>query len=283
MTTPGSIYQAKNKKTGKLYIGQTQDTKERNGVPYRYGMIGRWSDHLSSAFRGAKTPLAKAILEHGADEFDLTILEDNITSERLDEREAHWIEQTNSVVPFGYNVMKHSRCKHRKATTLAQHYLADTIKVRISSVNRNGALRLVHVYLDRQDNPSVRLVFGQGKTATYEEAVAEAEAFAAVFAEHGIDVVEEVADDPLRKYHDKIEPLRILSVESVRIADFNELIALYAKHSEGVLRICFGGKNINKKNAYKTATEVKNLIIKMHPSAIQKDTSEFATGGCSSR
>jgi hypothetical protein len=279
--TRGSIYQAKSKASGKCYIGQTQDTKEREGKPYRYGASGRWSDHVSSAYRGAKTPLAQAILEFGADDFELTTLEVDISEEMLDEREAHWIATRKTTVPDGFNVMRHARCKHRTDSTLADHYLPTTTKVRITSVKRGGSNKLVYVYLDQNTGEPVRLVFGQGASASYAEALLEAQEFATIFATSGIEVYEEESEDPLRKYREKVESIRSNKVERIRIAKFNHLVALHIKHNEGTLRICFGGKTIPLKDAYKTAKQVKDLLMETHTGAIlQDDVSESATGDC---
>lgn len=278
----GSIYQAKNKITNKAYIGQTQDFKERDGKPYRYGVSGRWSDHVSSAFRGAKTPLAQAILEHGSENFELTALESGVLDERLDEREAHWIATNKTNVPQGYNVMRHARCKHREHTTIADHYLPTTVSVRLTSVKRQGVNRLVYLYLDQEKGDPVRLVFGQAKTAKYEDALLEAQEFATIFAEEGVEVLEEEADDPLRKYQAKIDTLRTATLEKIRIAKFNDLVALHIKSSEGTLRMCFGGKKIKLEDAYETAIAVKDKILEMHTENVllEDDISKSATGGC---
>lgn len=282
-STQGSIYQAKSKTTGKVYIGQTQDTKCRDGKPYKYGMMGRWSDHVSSAHRGAKTPLAQAILEHGADDFELTAIEADVPDSKLDEREAHWIAQYKATVPNGYNVMKHSRCKHRETSSIAEHYIKTTTKVRLSTIKRKGVPKLVYVYLDQRDAPAARIVFGQGADATYTQALEEAHEFAACFAEKGLDVFEEDTEDDLRKYREKIDSLDDKNIEKIRIAKFNELVALYIKHDEGTLRICFGGKKVSFEDACKTANAVKDAIVEAHNTEniiIQDDVSRSATGGC---
>jgi hypothetical protein len=277
----GSIYKAKNKTSGKEYIGQTQNTKTRDEKPYRYGISGRWSDHVSSAFRGAKTPLAKAILEFGADDFELTCLEKDLPENTLDEREAHWIATLNTIIPHGYNVMRHSRCKHREHTTLAEHYLPTTNKVRITSIKSGGAPKIIYVYLDQKKADPVRITFGQSATCDYAKALEEAKDFAARFAEEGIDIVEEIADDPLRKYREKIEETRTLEVKSLRIAKFNSLVALYIKHKDGMMRMCFGGKTVKHEDAYKTAKLIKDSILEIHATASFEDSlSMSATGDC---
>jgi hypothetical protein len=280
----GSIYQAKSKTSGKSYVGQTQDLKNREGKPYKYGLAGRWSDHVSSAFRGAKTPLATAILEHGAEDFELICLEAGVNTCRLDEREAHWMTAIGSVVPAGYNVMRHARCKHRVDTTLAQHYLATTAKIRISPIKQKGEYKLVYVILEQKDAADVRLVFGQGEDATFQEAVEEAEEFATVFALEGIDVDQEQPDDPLRKYRAVIISYRGKTVERLRLAKFNSLVALHIKTSETTRRMCFGGKTICLGDAYKTAMAVKNALEKeCNVEVFINDLSESATGDCVSR
>ena len=267
----GSIYQAKNKTTKKAYIGQTQDTKTKEDKHYKYGIAGRWSDHVSSAFRGSKTPLADAILSYGADDFELTCLESDVPEERLDEREAHWISLRGTTVPNGYNVMRHARCKHREQTTIAEHYLPTTVKVRLSPVNAKGQPKLVYVYLDQFKEEPVRLVFGQGKGESYETALEEAQTFAAIFAENGIDVFEETANDSLRKYLEKIEQFRDKSIERIRIANFNQLVALYVKTADETTRICFGGKQITPDNAYKTALAIKDKLIATRTNTLVQD------------
>ena len=267
----GSIYQAKNKTTNKIYVGQTQDTKTKDNKQYKYGVVGRWSDHVSSALRGSNTPLAVAIQELGADDFELTCLETGIQEERLDEREAHWISVKHSVVPDGYNVMRHSRCKHREQTTIAEHYLPTTAKVRLCPVNANGAPKLVYVYLDQIEENPVRFAFGQTSDSTYEMALREAQEFATIFAENGIEVFEEVADDPHRKYVEKIEQFRGKSIERIRIANFNHLVALHIKTTDGTIRICFGGKKIKQDDAYRTALAIKEKLMETHTNILVQD------------
>lgn len=277
----GSIYKAKSKTSGKEYVGQTQDTKTRDTKPYKYGIIGRWSDHVSSAFRGAKTPLAKAIMEFGADDFELTCLEKDLPENTLDEREAHWIATLNTITPHGYNVMLHSRCKHREHTTLAEHYIPTTNKVRITSIKSGGVPKIVYVYLDQKSANTVRITFGQGAKSDYATALEEAKNFVARFAEEGIDIMEESAEDPLRKYREKIEEMGTLDVKSLRIAKFNSLVALYIKHKDGMIRMCFGGKTITQEDAYKTAKLIKDTILEIHANASFEDSlSRSATGDC---
>jgi hypothetical protein len=61
------------------------------------------------------------------------------------------------------------------------------------------------------------------------------------------------------------------SVSHIRIAKFNNLVALYAKHKNGTLRICFGGKTIKQEDAYKTALELKEAIIQNKSDIVFQD------------
>jgi hypothetical protein len=280
----GSIYQAKSKSSGKVYVGQTQSFKVKNAAPYRYGVMGRWSDHVSSAMRGATAPLAEAIRTLGADDFEVTPLETDVAHERLDEREAYWIATLNTVAPNGYNVMRHARCKHRTDSTLSQAYLPTTHLVRVCVIRRHGAPRLVYVYLEQTDESVVRLVFGQAADSTFERAMEEAQEFATVFVEAGIEVAEEEEEDPLRKYRVALSAFCGNPVSRVRIAPFNHLVALHITTAEGTKRMCFGGKTISLENAYKTAVAVVSALGELTTiTFVQDDISRSATGGCSSR
>ena len=283
-SSSGKIYQAKHITSGKVYVGQTQDFKVKEGVPYRYGVMGRWSDHVSSAMRGCTTPLADAIRTAGPDDFEVTVLESDVPENRLDEREAVWIATKSSMVPDGFNVMRHARCKHRSASTLSSVYLPTTQKVRVCAVRRSGALKLVYVYLEQTDDTNVRLVFGQAADTTYEQAMLEAQEFATAFVEAGIEVVEEEGDDPLRKYRDALSAYRGQTVSRVRIAPFNHLVAVHITGSKGTKRMCFGGKTVPVEDAYKTALAVVNALGELCTiRLLQDDLSRSATGGCSSR
>jgi hypothetical protein len=129
----GLIYEITSTQTQKKYIGQTQYYKYKNDKPYNYGLSGRWNDHISSS-KKTKTPLSLEIKNYGKCNFELKILEENIAENLLDEREAFWIKKMNCVFPNGLNKMKHSRCKHRKETSLQNFYTQTTQKVVIKII-----------------------------------------------------------------------------------------------------------------------------------------------------
>lgn len=85
------IYIHKNKVNGKVYIGQTCETLARRA---RGGYGYKGCPHFYNA-----------IQEYGWDNFEHLILEENLTSNEADIREAFWIEAFNSTNPEkGYNI-----------------------------------------------------------------------------------------------------------------------------------------------------------------------------------
>lgn len=85
------IYCHRNKINGKLYIGQTKSTLIRRTRKDGSGYEG------SSYFWNA-------IQKYGWDNFESTILEENISDELIDEREKYWIHFFETTKPeYGYN------------------------------------------------------------------------------------------------------------------------------------------------------------------------------------
>lgn len=100
----GLIYMRTSPSGGK-YIGQTK-FKEND----------RWKDHCHDAFspkaKSYNTVLSHAIRKYGKDSFKLTILEDNILDEKLDEREKYWIDYYKTYYKdnkHGYNMTRGGR------------------------------------------------------------------------------------------------------------------------------------------------------------------------------
>jgi len=80
------IYEIKNRKNGKSYIGQHS------------------SDELGKYWGSGKL-IKRAINKHGLENFDRYILERCSTREELNERERYWIEEKDSI-NTGYNLSK---------------------------------------------------------------------------------------------------------------------------------------------------------------------------------
>jgi group I intron endonuclease len=251
----GSIYKLTCVPTGLAYIGQTCDIKYRGNKPYNYGPSGRWSDHVSNAKR-SKTALSKAILEHGRDKFTVEVLETDIL-ERLDELEAKWIERLNTVVPNGYNVMVHSREKHRLESTLANHYSHLTNSATIRPICRNGIQSLVYVVLHMKDGTSQRLCFGQDGKKTFEQVLEEAKEFVGQ-----VKCPVRYEDD---KISAKLEQFVGKVITKIRITTASALVAVYVTTSEMTryteqIRICFGGKIVSQEKAYEAAKKFIDML-----------------------
>lgn len=97
----GLIYMRTSPSGGK-YIGQTILTEER-----------RWKQHVWSAYyTGASdfnTYLSKAIRKYTPQQFTVTILEDNISNDKLNDREIYWIEYYHTFYKdkqHGYNLTR---------------------------------------------------------------------------------------------------------------------------------------------------------------------------------
>jgi group I intron endonuclease len=89
------IYKIKNKINGKIYIGQTvQDLNKRVG------------SHLKeSRLNKTDRPFLNAIKKYGIENFEWEIIDEAKTLDELDEKEIYWIDNYNSLVPNGYNVL----------------------------------------------------------------------------------------------------------------------------------------------------------------------------------
>lgn len=85
------IYQLKNLRTGKLYIGKSSDYKKR------------WKRHQANANKGINRYLYDSMRYHGFDAWELSLLEevDEVSS---NERERFWISELDTLYPNGYNM-----------------------------------------------------------------------------------------------------------------------------------------------------------------------------------
>lgn len=237
------IYRVTCVPTGKSYVGQTQQFKTKDNKPYKYGITGRWCDHVSSSKR-SNAPLHVAIREHGADVFTQTLLE-TVTEQTVDVREAHWITTLNTTVPNGYNVMEHSRCKHREVTDIVNLY-PDATAVELKHIQKDGVNRLVYVYVDTPAGRK-RLTFGQGKEDTFASALTQATAIVEAFQEKGVEVLSS----------DKRTPFLQQQLRRIRLVPYHKtMVAVYITNAEGTqTRICFGGKHVTFEDAVIQAKE----------------------------
>lgn len=271
----GFIYEVLCKETGKKYIGQAKEFKSKKGKPFRYGVKGRWSDHLSSAKQGCRTtPLCEAIQQYGAESFEVKEVEKAPMME-LDALEAQWIEKIDCVVPNGYNVCAHSRNRHRTTSSLAKHYTDSVESAILRPIRRTGEYKMIYAMLTLKTGEVERIAFGQKEEQSFQEAKDEALEFIKVL---GCPYVEETSNskNPLEKYATKLKQFEGKVLTRIRVTTASGLVAVYVTTSEAKsykdqMRFCFGGKTVPTHIAY----ELAQLFIQALPkyeSTILEDT-----------
>ena len=253
----GIIYVITCNPTNMKYVGQATKLKYKQGKPYNYGAMGRWSDHVASS-KTRNTPLCQAIQEYGKDAFTIKVLEEG-PLDTLDEREAHWISEINTIHPHGYNVASHSRNRHRDSSNLHIFYANKVQSAIISPIRANGELRTAYVYLTMNDGTQERLAFGQKLERTYKETLEEVHHFLQNLA-CPYTTSTNYSDKLSERYASKVKEFENKEITSVRITSASNLIAVYIGTSEMKLskehkRICFGGKTITKEEAYEIAKQ----------------------------
>lgn len=93
MTRPyGVIYVATCRVNQKQYVGQTI-----------VGVQARWAGHQVDAKRSTHA-FGRAILKHGAGNFDLQVIDTASNQTDLDTKEVYWISHLDTRAPKGYNI-----------------------------------------------------------------------------------------------------------------------------------------------------------------------------------
>ncbi len=93
----GLIYKYENKINGKIYIGQTCNSLKK-----------RHKKHLTQMRHNDNDYFHRALKKYGFENFTLSIVEDNILLEELDDKEIYYIKQYDSYYTSGkgYNMTK---------------------------------------------------------------------------------------------------------------------------------------------------------------------------------
>lgn len=269
----GFIYKICCKATGKNYIGQAREFKHKNGKPYNYGIQGRWCDHLSSTKRGASTPIAEAIRQHGVSMFEVEKIEKALLND-LDALEAQWIQKSNTVVPAGYNVCAHSRNRHRTSSSLAKHYKGRVTSAILRPIRRGEEFKMLYAMLTLNTGDVERIAFGQKQTLTYQQARDEALKFL-----RGLDCPfsEETSNSQvfLERYRTKLLQFEGKELHKIRITSASKLVAVYvslvgSNSYKNNVRVCFGGKSVSSTDAYELARLFVSALPKQ-PNTILED------------
>jgi hypothetical protein len=267
----GFIYKITCLPTGMIYIGQTREFKHKNGKPYRYGIQGRWNDHVSTS-KSSISKFAEDIRKFGKDAFKVEELE-KADLTKMDALEAKWIEHYNSTLPYGYNKGRHSQNKHRESSNIYEFFQGKAKLARLSKINKNGKPSLVYVNLILTDDSQRRVVFGNNKDSTFEDAWKSANDFVSKLGcEYSEDTT--YSSNPLERYSSKIKEFEGKQITKIRITSASQLIAVYITTSDATSwkdqqRICFGGKTIDKESAYDLAKLFIDQLPKNELTTIQ--------------
>ena len=111
--------------TNKIYVGQAVSHILNNGKYRRYGMKKRLNGHISEAYSNKKNQchyLNNAIRKYGKNNFIVELL-DVCELNKSSDIESYYIQQLNSMFPYGYNL------KLGTKTT----YLSDEGRKRVSN------------------------------------------------------------------------------------------------------------------------------------------------------
>jgi hypothetical protein len=248
----GYIYKITCVPTNKVYIGQVKEHKYKNGKAYKYGIEGRWSDHVSKS-RDAITEFYSDIRKYGVSQF---IREELVKAplDKLDALEAEYILKENSVIPQGYNRAKHSQVKNRENSNITEFFKPYAIKAEFRPIRRNGSYHLVYVVIHMSNNEKRRIVFGQNRNETYQQARESAVKF---IQELGCPYEEDLtfSEDITEKFTKKVNQFIGQNIQEIRITTASSLIAVYVrtetmKSHKDVKRLCFGGKNVPHEQSY---------------------------------
>jgi hypothetical protein len=267
----GYVYKITCNPTGKAYIGQTKEYKYKCGKPYRYGIQGRWNDHVSSAKKSV-SEFANAIKMYSKDVFLIEQLETTELN-KLDACEAKWIAYYNTVVPNGYNTARYSQNKHRTESNLYEFFQGNVKDAVLRKIHKNGTLKLVYVILTLTDTTQRRIVFGNNMDSTFEHAwIVAIEFVQKIQCPYYEDTSYSI--NPLERYAAKLNEFKDKQITKIRITNAGNLVAVYittsdAKSWKDQTRICFGGKTIPSMIAYDLAQTFIDQLPKTTLTVVQ--------------
>ena len=285
----GIIYSITCKTTGKSYIGKTKDFKNNNSnVPYRYTLEKRWKEHIS---HNCGTPIHRAIVEHGSDDFIVTELTRGLLTD-LPRMLTETIAFNNTLVPNGYNV-PNVRSENKEIADVSKFYLETAVSVEVNPIKRNGKNASVYVYVqdEDEDKPRASFRFGKADEGTYQAAVAEAMKFIEPFRKKGIPIHihPEISGikDPLSKYHPKLAAFQGKNVTKIIVTKqkwpaFTSIV-IQVFVGKKKTQLSFGGKTIKFSDAYDIAklfiNRIKNQNTQIEETEVLQEFLKSAKGG----
>lgn len=89
----GIVYKIQHRESGKIYVGKTSRTLDE-----------RMNEHTKKSRATSNSYIDRAISKYGIDAFDVDVIEECDSEEKLNEREIYWIAFYNCKKPNGYNL-----------------------------------------------------------------------------------------------------------------------------------------------------------------------------------
>jgi group I intron endonuclease len=155
------IYIAKNKLSGKFYIGQTS-----------YDLQKRIDEHIRLS-KSPKSKFHKAIKSYGSHNFDWEIIDTAKTKEELNEKEIKYIQKYNSI-ENGYNMVEggiggynqyavEANKKKRKGKTYEQIYSSTEIVKKLKNSHKERISEHNKIYgFDKLDKQTMKDIARKG-------------------------------------------------------------------------------------------------------------------------
>lgn len=129
------IYLITDLTNSKQYVGQTVYTKDE-----------RWRGHLYGDLY-----IDRAIRKHKPENFEVKTLEVVNQAELLNEREKYWIQELNTLIPNGYNILPGGNCHAGVSVTDDIEKMFYKMYYPLSNLNKNKRIKM---YIFRQDSLS---------------------------------------------------------------------------------------------------------------------------------
>lgn len=263
-TIQGIVYVLTNTVNNKMYVGQTKTIKVIRGQEYVYGVNQRFMEHIGAARRGKTTPIAQAIGEYGPESFYIDEIE-RCNVNVLNEREAFYIKEFDTVIPNGYNVQKQSG-----------HVIRDDCeRVTLKGIKQNGELNYVRAYITYPTEMERSDFYGD----SFADALQKARAH---FSTLDPQLVTEhcsllyAQDEPAPAwlpYKEKIEKFNGRTVTRIRVCSFGSQNSVRVQvktadmrswRDEEKERMVFGSKKIPLNESLAIAMSVVNRLEEIH-------------------
>lgn len=150
------IYIIRNKINNKVYIGQSKNA-------YR-----RFTAHKTAAKTGHyknRSLLYEAMQKYGIDKFFMEIIEKQIVN--YNEREQYWIQQYNSIVPNGYNILPGGEQYPNFKGIEAPDAAVKSLEILNAIINDLQNTLTPQTDLAKKYNVSINTIHGINKGSTY--------------------------------------------------------------------------------------------------------------------